>query len=367
MNNSDESNTRTYSVITGSGSYIPVKIVKNEDFLDHAFYGADGEILAKPNDIIIRQFEDITGIRERHYAADHKKASDIALEAAKKAIQSSGIDPEKLDYIIFAHNFGDLDATTRKPDMVPALASRVKAHLGIKNPETVAYDLIFGCSGWLQGVIQADYFIRSGDARSALVVGAETLSRIYDPHDRDGMIYADGAGAVVLEARQSDTPIGIIAHATHTESEEHAFILENSQSYKKGYAENDHFLKMKGRLLYEHALKSVPLVVKKSLMKAGVSVGDVHKILIHQANKKMVQAIVKRLFEEYNLKEVPEDILPLIISWTGNTSVASIPTLYDLIVHQKLEGHRIQPGDTLVFAAVGAGVNINSMVYKAPV
>jgi 3-oxoacyl-[acyl-carrier-protein] synthase-3 len=125
-----------------------------------------------------------------------------------------------LDYIIVAHNFGDLAADNRRSDLVPTLAARVKHRLGIRNPSAIAYDLPFGCAGWLQAVIQADYFIKSGDAKRALVIakralviGAETLSRISDPHDRDSMIYADGAGACVLEGVASGSPLGIMAHS----------------------------------------------------------------------------------------------------------------------------------------------------------
>ena len=112
--------------------------------------------------------------------------------------------PRQLDYILVAHNFGDVTEDNRRSDFVPTLAARVKHKLGIENPTTIAYDLPFGCPGWLQGVIQADYYLRSGDAKRVLVIGAETLSRVCDPHDRDSMIYADGAGAILLEARESD-------------------------------------------------------------------------------------------------------------------------------------------------------------------
>ena len=124
--------------------------------------------------------------------------------AAEDALTSSGIDRESLDYIIVAHNFGDVRAGNLRSDFVPSLAARVKHKLGIVNPGTVAYDLPFGCPGWLQGVIQANYYLRSGDCKRVMVIGAETLSRICDPHDRDSMIYADGAGATILEAVASD-------------------------------------------------------------------------------------------------------------------------------------------------------------------
>src|SRR5690606_14009607 len=127
------------------------------------------------------------GIQERRYVTDDLVASDIAAFAARDALASAGFDGDTLDYIIVAHNFGDIRADNLRSEFVPALASRVKHSLQITNPATVAYDLPFGCAGWLQGLIQADAYIRNGGARRILVIGAETLSRICDPHDRDSM------------------------------------------------------------------------------------------------------------------------------------------------------------------------------------
>lgn len=355
-----------YSVILASGSYIPTQRINNDYFLNHTFYEADGKRLTKPNEEITRKFSDITGILERRYVTDDLVASDIGAFAAKDALESGGIDGETLDYIILAHNFGDVLADNRRSDMVPALASRVKMKLGIKNPDTVCYDLPFGCAGWLQGVIQADCFIKSGLAKRVMVIGAETLSRICDPHDRDCMIYADGAGATILEARKSDTPIGILAHKTHTNAGDYTFVLKMQPSYNPDYPGDDLFLKMRGRVLYEHALKAVPPVIKESIERAGVNLTDISKVLIHQANNKMDEAILKRLFIECGVADMPEGIMPMTISWLGNSSVATVPTLYDLVVKGKLENHSITPGSVIVFAAVGAGVNINSVVYRVP-
>jgi 3-oxoacyl-[acyl-carrier-protein] synthase III len=355
-----------YSVLLASGSYIPTQRITNDYFLNSTFFEADGKRLAKPNEEITRKFSDITGILERRYVTDDLVASDIGAFAAKDALESGGIDGETLDYIILAHNFGDVLADNRRSDMVPALASRVKMKLGITNPNTVCYDLPFGCAGWLQGVIQADCFIKAGMAKRVMVVGAETLSRICDPHDRDSMIYADGAGATILEARRSETPIGILAHKTHTNAGDYTFVLKMERSYNPAYPGDDLFLKMRGRVLYEHALKSVPPVIKESIEKAGVNLTDISKVLIHQANNKMDEAILKRLFIECGVADMPEGIMPMTISWLGNSSVATVPTLYDLVVKGQLENHSITPGSVLVFAAVGAGVNINSLVYRVP-
>lgn len=355
-----------YSVITASGSYIPTERITSAYFMNHTFYDAGGTKLDKPNEEIIRKFSEITGIFERRYVTDDLVASDIGHLAAEEALKSGHVDGETLDYIIVAHNFGDVQADNRRSDFVPTLASRVKMKLGIKNPDTVCYDLPFGCAGWLQGVIQADFYIKSGIAKKVMVIGAETLSRICDPHDRDSLIYSDGAGAVVLEARLSETPIGILAHKSHTNAGDYTYVLKMQPSYNPDYPGNDLFLKMRGRALYEHALKEVPPVIRESIEKAGVALTDIDKVLIHQANNKMDEAILKRLFAEYGVTDIPDNIMPMTISWLGNSSVATVPTLYDLVAKGKVENHQFEKGSVIVMAAVGAGVNINAAVYRIP-
>ena len=355
------------TVITGTGSCVPLAKVPNEAFLDRTFFQDYGEPYPEGETArIVAKFQEITNIAERRYVSDDLVASDLALEAGKAALSSAGIDPETLDYIIVAHNFGDVKADNRRSDFVPTLAARVKAKLGIANPFCVAYDLPFGCPGWLQAVIQADYYLRSGDAKRALVIGAETLSRISDAFDRDSMIYADGAGAVVLEAQAHAAPAGILAHAVRSDTLEHAGLLWMDRSFNRETGDERLYLKMKGRKLYEYALATVPGVVRQSLEKAGLTLADVDKVLIHQANGKMDEAILKRLFRLYDMKEIPPEIMPMTVAWLGNSSVATVPTLLDLILKGKMEGQALKPGDNVVFASVGAGMNINSMVYRCP-
>jgi len=358
-------NNSIYSVITGAGNYIPTVQIKNEDFLKNEFYETNGDKITKPNHEITEKFHEITTIAERRYITDDLTTSDMAYFAAVKAIESAGIDKEELDYIIVANNFGDTRFDNRSSDHVPSLASKVKHKLQIKNPDTIAYDLTFGCPGWLQGVIQADYYIKSGDAKKILVIGAEVLSRISDPHDRDCMLYADGAGAVVLEAKQSDTPIGILAHKTRSDTFSHAGLLHMGKSNNPDFEKKDDlFLKMNGRKLYQYALDTVPQSIKACLDKAGLSITDVNKVLIHQANGKMDDAILKRLYALYNITELPQNVMPMTISTLGNTSVATLPTLYDLLLTEKLDEHKLNKDDILIFASVGAGMNINAVIYK---
>ncbi|MEN8225714.1 MAG: ketoacyl-ACP synthase III [Bacteroidota bacterium] len=358
-------NSNIYSVITGTGSYIPPKHIRNEDFLTNEFYDTDGSKLDKTNQEIIDKFLEITTIRERRYVPDNLTTSDIAYYAAVNAIASANINKEDLDYIIVAHNFGDVQADNKQLDIVPSLAARVKYKLKIENPNAIAYDLPFGCPGWLQGIIQADYFIKSGDVKKILVIGADILSRISDPHDRDSMLYADGAGAVILEARKSDDPIGILAHKTRSDTILHSQMLFMGNSYKPDRKEkDDYFLKMNGRKLYQYALEKVPEAIKASLEKSGIHLSKINKVLIHQANGKMDDAILKRLYSLYNIVDLPENIMPMTIDWLGNSSVATIPTLLDLILQGKLKPHSINKGNILIFASVGAGMNINALIYR---
>ena len=199
------------SKIIGTGSYIPKNIIKNDAFINHFFLDVNGNKITSKNEEIIGKFEAITGIRERKYALNSQDSSDIAAEAAKNALHSSSIDPETIDYIILAHNIGDVSKGSNQVDAMPSLASRVKSKLGIKNPNCVAYDILFGCPGWLEGLIQSNSFIKAGTARRCLVIGSETLSRVVDSNDRDGMIFSDGAGAVVTELNDNSND-GILSH-----------------------------------------------------------------------------------------------------------------------------------------------------------
>ena len=166
------------------------------------FLNADGTAFASENDVIVEKFKAITGIEERRYAKAEYNTSDLAFFAAQKAIKDANINQEDLDYIILAHNFGDVKEGSIQSDLLPSIATRVKHLLEIENPNCVAYDILFGCPGWVEGVIQAQAFIKAGMAKKCLVIGAETLSRVVDKYDRDSMIYSDGAGACIVEATE---------------------------------------------------------------------------------------------------------------------------------------------------------------------
>ncbi|MCX6288763.1 MAG: ketoacyl-ACP synthase III [Bacteroidetes bacterium] len=351
------------TIISGTGSYIPSIVKTNLAFAENTFYGEDGVLIKTPNAEIVEKFKDITGIYERRYAEENMNTSEMASKAAELAIQDAGIDPETIDQIIVAHNFGDVLPGTIQTDTIPALASRVKHQLGIKNPNCVAYDILFGCPGWIQGVIQADSFIKSGMAKRCLVIGAETLSRVVDSHDRDSMIFSDGAGACIVE-EDTNTTSGILASSVQSHCVDETYFLYLGKSYHPEGDEATRYIKMKGRKVYEYAIKNVPLAMKECIEKAGVDIHDVKKFFLHQANEKMDEGFIKALYKLYDIKTAPENIMPMSIHDLGNSSVATIPTLYDLVKKGKYKEHQLHKGDIVIFASVGAGMNINAICYR---
>ena len=346
--------------ITGTGSYIPEIVQDNSKFLDRNFFDNEGNRIETKNEEIIEKFQKITGIRERRYAKDELNTSDIAYLAAKEAIINSKVDPEKIDYIILAHNFGNASNNSTQVDVFPSLAVRVKNLLKIKNPKCVAYDILFGCPGWLEGVIQGYGFIKAGMAERCLVIGADTLSRVVDVNDRDSMIFADGAGATIIE--KTEEKGGILSHNTASYTDDEVFYLFYGKSYNPQADEKTKYIKMRGRKVYEFALTNVPSAMKECLDLANTDISEIKKILIHQANAKMDDAIVKRLYKLFN-EESPEKIMPLTVDRFGNSSVATVPTMFDLIVRNKLGDHKIEKGDKIIFASVGAGMHILSLIH----
>ncbi len=353
------------SIITGTGSYIPSVIKKNSDFVSEVFFAEDGQRINQPTDRVVAKLEQITGIEERRYAPQTINTSDMATNAALLAIKDSGIDPETIDQIIVAHNYGDMRWGSVQPDTVPSLASRVKHNLGIHNTRCIPYDILFGCPGWVQGLIQADTYGRAGIAQKCLVIGAEMLSRIIDPSDRDSLIFSDGAGACIIEYKDAGAAnSGILSASTRSDCINEVFYIHFGESYAPQPDTCTRYIKMKGRKVYEYAIRYVPEAMKDCLDKSGVAIGDLKKIFIHQANEKMDEGIVAAFYHLYGIQQVPDGIMPMSIHWLGNSSVATIPTLYDLVLKQQVEEHALYPGDVILFASVGAGMNINAVCYR---
>lgn len=356
---------RVYTKIVGTGSYVPTRIIGNDYFLNYTFFDPSTKApFEKGNEEIIQKFQEITNISERRWASDDIVTSDMAAFAVKDACESAGIDPETLDFIILGHNFGDTLAGSTRVDTLPGLANRVKSKLHIKNPYCIVHDVISGCPGWTQGMIIADAYIKSQMFKRGVVIGADNLSRISDPYDRDTMIYADGAAATIVAAIESEEPTGILSHSSRSDVGATTGYLAFGHSFNPEADQNELFIKMAGHKVYVYALSHVPPLVKQSIEEAGLHLADIKKVLIHQANEKMDEAILKGVFKLYGETEIPEGIMPMSIRFLGNSSTATVPTLLDLVLKGKMEGQQINPGDCVILASVGAGMNINSIVYK---
>ncbi|WP_175622017.1 3-oxoacyl-ACP synthase III family protein [Chryseobacterium schmidteae] len=352
------------TIIIGSGSYLPNRVIGRDFFLDSEFYTDEGVKIDKPVEETIAKFVEITEIENRRFIDEDLSNSQIGFEAAKIAIADANVDQEELDYIIYASNFGEV-TVNGYVDFMPTMAARVKNKLGIKNRKCITYDMIFGCPGWVEAMILADNLIKAKVAKTILVIGAETLSRVTDPYDRNRMIFADGAGAVVVQATDEEN-VGIIAHNTICDNGPELNYLANGPSINEESDQTRLFVRMQGRKIYEYALKNVPGAIKETIEDAKLSIEDIDKILIHQANAKMDYAMIDRLHKLYNVKDYDHSVSPMTVQDLGNTSVATIPTMFDLIIKGKMEGHTFKDKGNIVMTSVGAGMNINAIVYKFP-
>lgn len=350
------------TIIKGTGSILPEVIVPNSNFEHNIFYDKSGIQLPKQGAEVTAKLEAITGIRERRYIPGDQDSRPLMTEAARLAVADSGLELNELDGIIVAHNAGNMLLDEGAFHTVPNMAAFLKNALEITNHECFAYDVIFACPGWLQSLIQAHQTIENGDAEKVLVVGIEVASHLLDPHDLDSMILADGCGAAVLT--KSNKNKGILSYATfsHAQKDISCIYLGKSNNPDLG---GSCWFKMNGKEVYKYATSWVPKVVKKALDKVNLSLKDIDMFLFHQANEKLNLAISNNLADLYNVgADLFAGKLPQTIQFLGNTSVATIPTMLDLILKGNLENYEINEGDTVVMASVGAGMHCNAIVYQ---
>jgi 3-oxoacyl-[acyl-carrier-protein] synthase-3 len=316
-----------YSRITGSGSYLPANVVSNDD-------------LAKRMDTSDEWIRSRTGIRQRHIAAADETSSSLAFEASKAALASAGVGAQNVDLIIVA---------TSTPDFIfPSTACLLQAKLGIKG--CAAFDLQAVCSGFVYALATADLFIRSGQHRCALIVGAEVFSRILDWNDRGTcVLFGDGAGAVVLQA--DDKP-GIMASALHADGS-HAGILSVAGSVCGGKATGDPFLRMDGPAVFKFAVRVLDEVARETLAKCGQRVEDVDWLIPHQANLRILESTAKRL-------GLPPEKLIVTVDRHGNTSAASVPLALDLAIRDG----RIKSGHKVMLQGVGGGFTWGAVLVQ---
>ena len=316
-----------YSRIVGTGSYLPERVLTNHE-------------LAQTIDTSDAWIVERTGIRERHIAAAGETTSDLALHAAKRAIRAAGIDTQEIDLIIVA---------TTTPDLVfPSTACILQSKLGIENGAP-AFDIQAVCSGFVYALSVADQFIRSGLNKCALVVGAETLSRITDWSDRSNCIlWGDGAGAVIL--KRSDTP-GIISTHLHADGS-YKDLLRVSGGISCGMTDKT-FMQMEGNAVFKVAVNTLDEIVDETLAANNMQKSDVDWLVPHQANIRIIQATAKKL-------GMSMDNVVVTVDGHGNTSAASIPLALDTAVRDG----RIKAGEIVLMEAFGGGFTWGSALLK---
>ena len=316
-----------YSRITGTGGYLPDKILTNRD-LESLVDTTDAWIVER------------TGIRERHVAADDQFTSDLALNACRRALEAAGRTPADVDLVIVG---------TSTPDMVfPSTACILQAKLGVT--KGAAFDLQAVCSGFVYALGTADLFIRSGQNRCALVVGAEAFSRILDWKDRATcVLFGDGAGAVVLEA--SEAP-GILSSHLHSDGR-YAAILNTPGQVRSGAVHGDPTLKMDGAAVFKLAVRVLEDSAREALAANGLAIADLDVYIPHQANVRIMTHVAKKL-------GLPESKCIMTVDLHANTSAASVPLALDVAVRDA----RVRPGQLVLLQGVGGGFTWGSVLLR---
>jgi len=317
-----------YSKIIGTGSYLPAKTLTNFDL---------EKIVETSHDWIVTR----SGIVERHFAADDEMTSDLALHASRRAIEAAGISADEIDLVIVA--------TTSPDKMFPSTACILQDKLGIRNCGA-AFDMQAVCGGFVYALNTADLYIRGGQAKTVLVVGAEVLSRMLDWTDRTTcVLFGDGAGAVVLQA--SETP-GIVASKLHADGS-HRDMLKADGTIRNGEVQGDPFIKMDGKAVFKFAVKVLSEVVEEVLEENNLQGSDIAWLVPHQANIRIMEATAKKL-------GLSMDNVVVTVAHHGNTSAASIPLALDTAVRDG----RIKPGQNILLEAVGGGFTWGAVLIK---
>jgi len=319
------------SKLIGVGAYLPQRIVTNDDL---------SEIVDTSDEWIVER----SGIRQRHLAADDEKTSDLATKAALEAMQNAGLTAEDIDLIIVG--------TTTSDDTFPSTACKVQANIGMTRG--FAFDVQAVCSGFLFGLATADKFIRSGDVKNAIVIGAETLSRILDWEDRDTcVLFGDGAGAVVLQAAEGEgksTDTGILSTHIHSDGR-HRDLLHTtggpSSSKEVGV------IRMSGKEVFKHAVTNLAAVCKEALEANDMTGPDLDWLVPHQANMRILVGTAKKA-------RIPSERVIVTVDKHANTSAASIP----LALYEGVKDGRIKEGHVILLEAMGGGFTWGSALIR---
>jgi 3-oxoacyl-[acyl-carrier-protein] synthase-3 len=325
------SNGRIYARIAGTGSYLPEKLLTNDD-------------LAKQVDTSDEWIRSRTGIRERHIAAEGETTGDLGYHAAVRALEAAGVDASEIDMIVVG---------TTTPDLIfPSTACLIQARLGANG--CAAMDVNAACSGFVYALSVADKFIRSGDVKTVLVIGAETLSRIVDWTERTTcVLFGDGAGAVVLKA---DSETGILSTHLHADGAKKELLWNPvgvSVGFKHDEPNGGSHIQMKGSDVFKYAVKALDGVVDETLEANGLDKQDIDWLIPHQANLRIIEATAKRL-------EMPMDRVIVTVDRHGNTSSGSVPLALDAAVRSG----RVQRGQLLLLEAFGGGFTWGSALLR---
>lgn len=316
------------SIITGTGSYLPARVMDNHEIAT----------LVETNDVWIRER---TGITQRHLAAEGEYTSHLAAKAAERALVAAGCTAQDVDLIIVA--------TTTPDNTFPSTASKVQTLLGASH--CAAFDIQAVCTGFVYALSTADMFLRSGQYKRAVVIGADTLSRIVDWQDRGTCIlFGDGAGAVVLEASEQDDSRGILAHTLYADGSEREILYVDSGASHSDYVGK---LRMQGQEVFKHAVVKLAEATEAALQQAGLQAEAVDWVIPHQANQRILDATIKRL-------KLPSEKLISTVALHANTSAASIPLALDTAVRDG----RIQCGNLLALQAIGGGLTWGACVLR---
>lgn len=310
------------SRIIGCGSYLPQRVVTNDEL---------SRIVDTSDEWIIER----TGIRERHVAADGELTSDLATSAAKAALANAGVDAKDVDLIVVA--------TATPDDTFPAAATQVQRKLGLE--QGAAFDVQAVCSGFIYALSVTDAMVRAGHAKNALVIGAETFSRILDWQDRTTcVLFGDGAGAVLLRAEEAGDPRtdrGVLGSRLHSDGRYRELLyVDGGPSSTRSTG----FLRMKGREVFRHAVENLASVVREVLDDTGFTAADIDWVVPHQANRRILEGTAKKLGLDI-------DRVVVTVDRHANTSAASVPLALDAAVNDG----RIKPDDLLLLEAMGGG------------
>lgn len=320
-----------HSVALGCGSYLPERVLTNAE-------------LAKKVDTSDKWIVERTGIRQRHIAADGQYTSDLAIEAAQKALDASGVSATDIDLIVLA--------TATPDDTFPATAAKVQAAIGLTTG--AAFDVQAVCSGFVYAMAIADNFVKAGQAERVLVIGAETFSRILDWTDRTTcVLFGDGAGAVVLEAHEGPVDKGqrgVLSTHLHSDGRYRDMLYVDGGPSTTGTTGH---LRMKGKEVFRHAVTNLSSVVHETLEKNKLSASDIDWIIPHQANERIINGTAKKL-------GIPSERVVLTVGDHGNTSAASVPLALDVAV----DDGRVKEGDLLLLEAMGGGFTWGSCLLR---